>query len=153
MNIVRPTVASDAVLLARNLRDQDRREIVALTDESMTSVVETSVAASDKCYTWTNEGRVVAIFGVAATDIPEIGCTWMLATDELVTEKDFMFSFGTQFVDEFNSMYPVLENYILPDNYVCLKWLERMGFVFDEPEPFGPHGVPFVRFTRILPCA
>lgn len=149
MNIVRNTEADDALALARNLRDQDLREIAALTPFTPEEAVAASVAASDKCYTWTNEGRVVSIFGVAPTELRGRGCVWMLATDELVVEKDFMFGFGTQFVDEFNTMYPVLENYILSDNYVCLKWLERMGFGFD---PLAP-GSTTLRFTRTLPCA
>lgn len=153
MNTVRLAVAEDAIALAPNLRQQDLAEICSLTSAPPVDVLLASVGASVKCYTWTNEGRVVALFGVAPTEFAEIGAVWMVASPELVVEKDFMFTFGTQFIDEFNAMYPVLENYILPSNDICMKWLDRMGFVFDDPAPIGPFDTNFTRFTRVLPCA
>jgi hypothetical protein len=54
---------------------------------------------------------------------------------------------GRRWVGEMLSVHPRLENHVDARYEKAQRWLGRLGFTLDEPEPYGAEGLPFRRFT------
>lgn len=82
-----------------------------------------------------------------------VGRIWLLATDELVNDKQNALQFLRQAKPRLAEMlqrYEVLFNYADARNTVHVKWLRWMGFTFIAKHPnYGDEGRLFLEFVKV----
>ncbi len=137
--------------MAPNLRKADLNEIEALTAEGPLQALKTSMALSTVRLTATHLGEPFAIWGICPIQ-EDVGAVWLLGTDTITipsVTRQFL-RFSKLYVEQFQSMYPLLFNYIDARNTVHIRWLKWLGFNFINLHPeFGVGKLPFYEFVRI----
>lgn len=98
---------------------------------------------------WTavdQDGAVVAMFGCRpADDVPGYAVPWMLAAPEIEQHGRALLREGRARVAGWLERYERLVNGVHPDNVRTIRWLERIGFVVDEPQAIDDMTIrPFV---------
>ena len=137
-------------LAAEGFREQDVAECMAATGEPPDVACEYALdTAPATTFTFTTDHGPVAMFGCTGSDVPDLGLCWFIATNSLrhVT-RDFVRQVPAWF-DFFNTLHPVLTNWVDDRNIVAKRWLQRVGCVIVEPAPnFGVSDKLFWRFER-----
>lgn len=147
---IRLSTLDDAIDVARHMRVADMREIYLsnkiLPFESLSQSLERSVY----CRTVAIDGTPAAMFGVMPFRVlGSLGVPWLLATDALCSLRKALVRDAVIYVEEMQSLYPDLLNFVHTDNAMSRKWLRTLDFdVADEPEPIGPFDALFHRFER-----
>lgn len=140
--------ADDIAELGMNLRDQDMAELTAAGHADYAAAIVESVRRSTRAFTFSVEGRVACIAGVAplGTFLSPSGAPWMLGTD-LVREhaRELMF-FGKTTVSLFLDDYRHLYNMVHAENSASIRWLRRLGFEFLDPVEHPRTGASFIPF-------
>ncbi len=135
--------------IADKMREADVLEVWlaahSLPEKALTDSLETSV----KAWTITGDGAPIGMFGVCSANIlGQIGIPWLLGTDDMLKITRQFLRQSRDYVDQMNSLYPHLINFVHVDNIVSLRWLMWCGFVFDGPFPYGPDKADFFKFQR-----
>lgn len=148
---VRDTLPSDIIWCADNMRMSDREEIAAQSGCAPLEALMKCKVDSPYCKTATMGGVPFLMFGVAPSAAPEVGVPWMLATD-LLMNKTVRFAFARnsrEWVNEMQSLYPILANITDARNTAHHQWLTWCGFKFIRKFNHGPAGASFYEFVRI----
>lgn len=143
--ITRPTVSGDAALLAANLREADRAELVASGFDEALYPIEQSVARSLLCWTTTVDGEVACIVG-ATWSGENTGAPWMLGTPLVERHARVLMRETPRYIALMLLAFPTLRNYVHAENKTSVRWLRRLGFALAEPQPYGPRGALFHHF-------
>lgn len=133
-------------VLAQGLREQDVDELAALGQLPEVALVQSYELSAPHCFSIMADGRAVGLFGAADLPEPGQGTPWMLASDGIFTVvRDFVRQ-APRWVEYLNHIHPVLHNIVHLENTVSIRWLGRMGFLFDY-NAWAPKN--FVRFHRV----
>lgn len=90
------------------------------------------------------EGEPVAAFGVTAVrGVEDCGVVWLLATKDVYKAKSTLINLGHKYVAEMLAVRPRLINLVSVDNKISIKWLERLGFIMEDPKPVGINNKEF----------
>lgn len=135
------------------LRQEDRIECEAASGLSWEAALAFAVQNSSRVSVLLLDGRIVGLFGLAAVPgDPYCAAPWMLAGDELFSGPGLrvLFSRGSRdVVENMLAEYKRLENYISRKNKIAIRWLDWLGFEFDEiPVTLVDPKVEFLRFWR-----
>lgn len=150
-SLIRPVQHDDIAALAANLREIDKKEIRAKTDQSFYDVVYESVEASAKCYTCEINDEMAAIFGVGIVNITDgHGIIWMLGTDVLRLYPREVMNCTDAMLPLLERGFSKLENFVSVENLRSLKWLRKIGYEIGEPIDFGRNGEQFVRISKCV---
>lgn len=141
----REPTQEDAEYLAAHMRQADIDECAAASGQSPLEAVVNSIESSCECRTLLLCGEVAAIWGVVRLAEGH-GLVWMLTTDAVGRHRDAFALAAQQTLPELLDRWPKLSSAMHGRNWRSLRWGERLGFRFDPPEPFGPHGELFHRF-------
>lgn len=147
-----PTDPDHLLVLARNMREADRLELMDGSGSSPLVALEDGYIHSTKCLTiLTDQDEVVGVFGVAPSPVDRlIGHPWMLATDLLDSIKVTFLRQSRKYLDDLAEGYPLLMNCCDKRNTVHIKWLRWLGFSFIREIPeYGVGRVPFLEFVKI----
>ncbi len=151
MNQIVPAQIEHIDQLVSSIRAADVAELKAIGNLDPEVALKMSFCLSTHVYTWLVGDKVGAVFGVAPIDgQPGTASVWMIGSDLIRTEKRFFIENSRRCIDHCNTLYPLLENYVHPNNRLVIRWLEWCGFEFDEPEPYGSNGELFLPFHREL---
>lgn len=146
----RQTVPDDVFVIARDLREADRRELEALRGKAVNVPLALAKAVRQSSHAWTAEsaGAPVALFGVAPISLLEgIASPWLLGTDRVRFFARSLIRSGRWYADYMRAIYPtLLYNYVDARNADSVRWLKRLGFNIHPPEAHGVSGLPFHRF-------
>lgn len=148
-----PAGKLEARLLAPNLREVDKQEVLAANGQEPEDALLASVESSDTDMCWAAliDGKVTALFGVAGVT-EQVGAIWLLASDDIYQHKvDFM-RHCKEMLELMHLRYPSLLNFIDDRNQVTKRWLKRLGFWMGHTDPeFGQAQIPFTLFisTRL----
>lgn len=146
----RPIIAGDIAHVGNHLRDDDKREVIAMRGDvrSMQDVLALSVLCSTHCWAAVApDHEPIALFGVAPVSLlGGIGSPWLLGTERTVRYASALVRQGRYYVQVMREAYPDLTNYVDARNERSIRWLQRLGFVLRECEPVGVMGMPFYRF-------
>lgn len=74
------------------------------------------------------------------------GVPWLLGTNNALKYKRQFFTQVPAVIDEMLSVCPKLYNYVHVNNTVSIKWLKWIGFIIDEPLPYGLDNEMFHKF-------
>lgn len=147
----RPSEEEDVLRLAPKVRQQDVRELQAAAGYEPLLALHLSYTSSDESHTIiAPDGEVVGMFGVCPTNDPLLGVPWLLASDRLPEVSREFIPQSLDWVNQVNSKYPVLCNYVDKRNTVAIRWLKWLGFEFVRLiEDYGYEQKPFYEFVRI----
>lgn len=135
--------------LGVHMREADKHEIMLAHGHLPEEALRMSVNNSDYTCVGSYGDDICGIFGVKVHDIlTGRGSPWLLGTDNIVKHRREFIPWSRKVVDQMLQVCPYLFNYVHVDNRVSIKWLEGLGFDFDEPAPFGFAGEDFMRFHR-----
>ena len=140
-NFIHPITLEASYYIAKNLREEDRREVVEGHGADPIIAIPLGSLRGFCVYFTVPDGRIAGLAG-----IEEDGRIWMLCTPAIL---DFPLTFAREakrFID--NRTERVLWNYVDKRNTVHIKLLKFLGFTFYEEVPFGPNNLPFIRFER-----
>lgn len=148
MQIVRAT-NDHANELADNLREADARELGALGVTPSEALVE-SVQSSSHAWAWLgDDGRVIAMFGVAPVSIlSDTAIVWLLGSPSVDRHAVTFMRICRAYLDYISPTYPRLINYVDARYVRAVAWLRRLGFEVADAEPLGPNGVLFHRLEK-----
>ncbi len=125
--------------VAANMREADREEIWASGRRTPLEALSISLNSSRMAWTAMAGDMPFAMFGVAPSFIPWVGIPWLLATPRIEKARIPFLRQSRDFVDEMQSRFKVLENYVSAENRVSLKWLNFCGFTIGGEYDFNGH--------------
>lgn len=146
----RPPRPEDTDALAANLRIEDYNELKASSALPIRDQIQHAVAIS--LYPGAAlgaRGELLCLFGAAPFGLMgDIASPWLLGTDALPRYPQALTKGAQRYLTQIGQQYPRLMNYVDARNTTSIAWLRRIGFEFDEAEPFGPLKMPFHRFHK-----
>lgn len=145
--MVRLATMRDAEELAANLRPEDADELRAATGSEPLPVLIEGLEESVECCALVLGGELAAIWGVVPA-VPHwgIGVGWLLTTPVVERRPVAFWRACLRLLPDLLDRWPVLINAIDARHEKALRWARRLGFVVDEPRPFGAAGLPFHNF-------
>jgi len=144
MVTIRDALFEDAVHIAYNMRDEDRKELQASGGDPVDLLLD-GWAKSDWCKVALVDGLPSVIWGVSPCD-EETGSPWLLATDAIVKIKKTFLMNCRPDVDRMQQQYKRLFNYVHINNKIAQQWLVWLGFDLHK-EPTGENK-DFYLFTK-----
>lgn len=144
-----PATSEHARELAMTMRQADRDEAFAQTGQHPALALGMTVGSSVAAWTGLVDGVVACMFGVTGNEGEEVGHPWMIGSRLIVKHQRAFLRRNRAVVEEMQSLFPVLENYVDERNSIAIRWLKWLGFDIFETEPHGPYKLPFHRFRRV----
>lgn len=157
---IRPATREEAEWVGRNLREEDREEVIAGTGRAPEEVLPLSFDLSEHCYTIRLTGpdgkpeeHPAVIFGVAADPLYEgVGLVWLLATRAIARAPLSILKEASFWLDHFNRQYRALHNIVYARNDLHLRWLQLTGFQLRDTVQHNGHDYIYaVRFPCVNP--
>jgi hypothetical protein len=146
---VRPSVLNDCYVIAENIREDDRRELLAMSGEEPLEAMVSGFIHSDKPRTVLVGDTPVAMFGSGEFE-PGVGTVWLLGTKGIEDISMYFLRESKYWLEHLHENYDLLFNYVDERNTVHIKWLKWLGFTFiSRHEKFGVENRPFFEFVRI----
>lgn len=147
---VRPAQAEDAPALAPKLREADRQELSALTSLGPLEALSLALKCSSIAYAVEDaSGEVVALFGVAPGETPDMGSVWLLGSDALATHRFTFLRHSREWLKVLFSSYRLLGNIVDARNTLHVQWLRWLGFKFLCKRRAGRNGEEFWEFIAL----
>jgi hypothetical protein len=135
----------DRLLL--EMRAADRAECEAYGFTDWQAMVRASAEESTLLWSAYDGEGLVSVFGVAPADgMDGYGAPWMLSTDRFDRHHRALVKTVPPYLAQMRSLFPRLLNWVYAENVVAVRWLQRIGFHVDQPQPFGLKGALFHRF-------
>lgn len=139
-------------ILAENLREQDRIEVMASDGLDAWEAVHSSWRASQVCECIDgDDGEVVGVCGVSGETIWLLGAAGLTST---ASHRRQLLQGGRVWVGEMLAAQPSpgparLCNWAYAANVESVRWLRFLGFTVYHPTPHGIHGEPFCFFEKV----
>lgn len=143
--VVRPSIESDARLLASRLRKADLDEIEASGYCLPVEALELGVGSSLQPMTVVGDDRPIAMFG-AVPEGQDIGRIWLLGSDDIFNVRFRFLRESKAWFKHVSSPFKVVTNYVDMRNSRHISWLRWLGVKFCNIETRGPKGLPFLEF-------
>lgn len=98
-------------------------------------------------WAWLVNEEPAAVFGISAQSFTsDQGMPWAITTSLVEKHrKAFLIDSRKAFADCFGN-YRYMFNVVDDRHESAKRWLRWLGFEIGEPQPYGPHGLPFRRF-------
>tara|TARA_R100000700_G_scaffold627_3_gene1677 strand:- start:512 stop:964 length:453 start_codon:yes stop_codon:yes gene_type:complete len=149
MGYLRKANLKDLNYVCEHIREIDRLEAYYQTGQKPQDALrltylhgKTNMAIAD------DDDKPIGLCGVVSD-----GCIWMVATDDLFTNKKYKIQLirkGREWVDSLLKSYKVLYNFVYAENTSAIKWLKSLGFKFIKYHAnYGEEKKPFYEFLRI----
>ena len=133
--------------IAQHMREADIAEITASCGFAVRQALKSSVRLSDWCFVLTFEEEPVAVIGLVRSELnPSLGSPWMLGTDSIDKHPAAFFKTLKYVIGVMLCMCSYLGNFVHAKNEKSVRFLSHIGFILDEPKPFGTSGELFHKF-------
>lgn len=146
--LIREASPADAAALVADLRACDRTESEAYGFPFGTEIaISFSIRNSLKSWSAFVDGDLACIFGVGVVSLlGGEGAPWMMGTTRLDRSSRILQRLSPPYIAEMLKLFPYLRNHVYVGNRSSIRWLQRLGFTFYPPEPFGARGKMFHPF-------
>lgn len=141
-----PSQVDHVYALVANLRDADRLEMTGL-DLDPRAVIRTSYRNGIMRRTAFVDGKIAAMWGLGGVMLSDEGSPWLMTTPMVERVPVSFLRVARAQVAEMLSRRQRLSNVVQASYTGACRLLEHLGFTLSDPEPLGPHAVPFRRFT------
>lgn len=147
---VRQAKLQDAVYLSKHMREEDIKEIkISHNAEPLESLLSSFQLKNSKVFAIVGSNKkCVGMFGVS--DCPftkNFGVAWLLASADLNSDSRQFLKESRSWVNLLNEKYDYIYNWVHPDNWVTLKWLQFCGF---KPKSKHQYGVNKEEFLLVM---
>lgn len=140
------TIPAHVRMMAHDMHESTAQTAIALGTTPHVLLWK-SYKKSIICKTAFFNGKIAAIWGLSGELFGDKGHPWLIMSP-VVDDHPMRVAFiYRKEVKNFQTMFPILEDYIDINSTKTLKMLELMGFNFD-PEPIQHGAVQFVRAWR-----
>ncbi len=144
---IRDSKVEDIEYLAKNMRKEDKDEIMASHGVEPLEAIEVCVEDAYISKVVEKDGDPIIIYGITKCDEMEnFVAVWMLSTDRINEIKCEFLRGSRVFIEECLKEFKVLANIVDVRNEVSVKWLKWLGAIIYDPEPLGIHGEMFSMF-------
>jgi len=141
-----PATLDHCLEMFPHMRQADIDELDAIGVQPKPALMN-SLRCSMLAWTGLADGEIVCIFGVSSSNLlAGVGQPWLMGTDLIVKHSREFIRRSRPCVRKMLEIYSHLENYVDVRNEKAIAWLKYIGFSFDDPQPFGFKGLPFMRF-------
>lgn len=144
--LIVPSTREHALMLRGKLREWDRFEVTC-AGLSVAKAVWRAFSSSVFSDTAFVDGEIAAMFGCAGTPLSGIGTPWLLTTPAVERAPVAVVKEGRKCVERMLTLFPKLSGYTAAEYSQACGLLRLLGFTLSEPFPFGPDGVPFVKYS------
>ena len=136
--------------LSNNLRQTDIDEIEASSGLSPLEALMVSYHYSNLCWVAIDDqGDPLCIWGVAPHGHPGVGVVWMIGTDDMVQNQNYILRRCPKYIKKIHQLYPTIFNFVDERNYLSQSWLHWMGFsVTNVDLEYGVEKRTFLKFVR-----
>lgn len=146
-----PATPDHAHLLAPNLRQSDKNEVMASGGREPLEALLRSVELSHPECRWTAllDGRPEIMWGAAQINQDRVGCVWLLSSEEMYRIPGRFLYESVQYVEKMFQTFDTLFNYVHAMNIKSQQWLENLGFTaIDRENEYGVGKQPFILYVR-----
>ena len=96
----------------------------------------------------TYKGVAIAVFGLSASStFSDEVYPWLIASNQVYAHRLSFLRTVKKLFKFYRGRYKEFVNYVDARNTESIKWLKWMGFKIEEPEPYGPYGLLYHKFT------
>jgi len=146
---IRLALKGDGVSLAPRLREVDKIEIQAVSNDDPAKLLEDAIEANKYTYSIIFKDRPIAILGLTPYN-DNVSMIWLVGSNEIVDIQIPFLRNSLKWVKAFHELYPVLFNFVSVQNELHIKWLKWLGFEFGKIQPeFGLNKQPFIEFYKV----
>ena len=138
---------TDVYRVAANLRDNDRVEVTAMGVDPVRALRSNYRGAFLRSTAFV-DGHIAAMWGMYGDAISDIAHPYLLTTPFVERVPIQIVKEGRKAVAEMLQLRSRLEGHVAASYTGACRLLDLLGFDLMEPEPFGPQGVPFRRFSQ-----
>lgn len=147
VKFIKPTQALIEVIAA-DMRQADVDEVWASHHHTPVEALMKSWKASDRSVVVTVNDEPCVMIGLVIHDILSgTGSPWLLGTENALKYKRHFLTQVPDVIEEMLTICPRLVNYVHTENKVSIKWLKWIGFIVEEPLPYGCDDALFHKFT------
>ena len=138
---------NDMYFIGEQLREQDKTEVrlshgLSPVEACIESYINSNVIQAIEG----DDGDPVGITGLVGSYI------WLLGTDKLTATKNHRWQLcvhGREWVEYcLDTAGGMIENYVYSENKLSIRWLKHLGFIVEEPKPYGVADQMFCHFWR-----
>ena len=144
-----PATVDLALQIASRMREADKQEVWAAMHHTPEEAVLFSLQGSGDGGAWvgTYEGTPLCAFGCGQWSVLALmGMPWLLTSEDLGRHTLTFMHETKRYIEDLQTRYSILQNYVDARHEVAIRWLEHIGFILDDPIPFGVEQIPFHRF-------
>lgn len=133
--------------IADNMREADRIEVMASHGHTPMEALQAGLKRTGFTTIVTVNDEPCVMFGLVRLDLLSCeGTPWLLGTENaLKYRREFLIQ-TPKVIAEMLTICPKLVNYVHSKNTVSIRWLRKLGFILEEPVPYGVAGELFHRF-------
>jgi ribosomal protein S18 acetylase RimI-like enzyme len=151
--VVRGANDWDVERLAPRMRKADVEELEVIYGKEPEEALRISILGAQRAWAGTVSGIVMCCFGVGHGSDENVGIPWLLAAEGIEKYQMPFLKRCRTYVHEMSQLYPVLVNYVTPQNVSAIRWLKWLGFKVEEPAPLWADGPVAQAFTMVRSCA
>lgn len=141
-------------LIAAMAPDDHEEALASLPDgRNVEWLMQTTIANSSWCEAvFTDDMDLLCVYGITSPEgaLGDLGCPWMVGTDELV-QHPMVHRHLRTVPPRFLATHKWLINWVMEGHTRAVNWLGRLGFTIHEARPHGPQGRSFHPFTMGIP--
>ena len=148
---VRQATLKDAVYLSNNMRDQDINEIkISHNINPLEGLLSAFQLKNSKVFTIVGSNKeCVGMFGISDCPfVKKFGVVWLLSSDNLNADTKQFIRECKSWVALLNEKYDYIYNWVYPDNWKTLKWLQFCGFKPSLKHKYGVNNEEFLLVMR-----
>lgn len=133
----------DVCNFARELRDEDRRELETVSQLAAVESLLNTVVSAAECITLRGDGKIVCMVGVQPSPHEGWGAVWLVATPAVSQYRRSVLKACRVLRDRWSSGYPNgVHAFVDSRNDLHLRWLGMLDFQHGETAMI--HGIPFI---------
>lgn len=150
---LREYLETDYEHFVQNLREEDKKELVALFDDPYEEGLKYSIEQTDDLWVATEFGIPFLIFGMSNRteegDNEKSALVWAVGTERSKKLGRAICGISKKVLRSWLEEYDVLFNYIWEEATDHMKWLKSMGFIiFEEEYIIAPSEEKFIFFAQ-----
>ena len=140
MSMLKKIDNNDEIVLD-NLRLEDKKELAALWGDNWKALALNNVQDKNGLVlygkNYSNVLVPIAIGGFydLSDKTSSIACVWLLSSIFVYNNKHLLMKILRKEILKASKKYNILYNYIYKSNLEAKKWLRKLGFSFDNPNP------------------
>jgi hypothetical protein len=145
--VVRRIKKEDVDFVIRNIREADKRELEDVSGLNYKDTLKEIYLISENAWTGLVDDEVVAIFGVQMVSyLTGRGVPWLISTKGVEKYSITFLRHSKPVLKKITGHCRQLVNFVDDRNKLAKLWLQWLGFVLDDPIPYGAKSLPFRPF-------